>query len=286
MARLVATVQVISPTAGVSYALPVAQVGYILMVVEAELDASGRYKIVVDSVVATDGVRYQFSKALNDASDMVDATSLAVAKLLQDSTVAQDEFGRVVQYRRAYQDATTLLDQQSLSTSKPVTDSFVSTAKAMLTPVLGKFDSTGFSDAQTRAVGKGLNDAVQWAEALARQMALAKQDGFAPVDRTVLSNSKPVNDTQTTTDYKNWQFSKSLQDAFGVNDTAVIGDGVAFTANKFVANVVTPSDRYTSALTKALTDAATATDSGLLVLQSYSDLSYFAADYVGASRSF
>lgn len=237
MARLTATISIINPLAGVSYALPVAQVGYILMAAQADTDASGRYQIVFDLVSVSDQAILQTGKGLNTQQNWSDKADLQMGKGLVDS--------------QSITEAKALSVDRFFQSPNTINHAYFLEAYASLDYSEDPFPETVFI-----------------------------------VDIPSLSVTRPLNDSQSTSDYKNWQFNKTLRDAFGINDTAVIGDGIAFTSSKFAANVFTPSDRYISELSKALTDATTASDSGLLVLQGYCDQSYLAADYVGISRSF
>ncbi|NQW93619.1 MAG: hypothetical protein HQ446_06235 [Polaromonas sp.] len=84
MARLAASIVVIAPVAGVSYvypiaatsyALPVADIAYILLAASSELDITGRYQCVLESVVMADGQTIFFSRLLEESTAQIDISA-------------------------------------------------------------------------------------------------------------------------------------------------------------------------------------------------------------------
>jgi hypothetical protein len=71
-----------------------------------------------------------------------------------------------------------------------------------------------------------------------------------------------------------------------MNDTADLVDGVTYQTVKYITNVVFTSDTSTRAWDANKADSVSLASSGSLTSQSYCDLSYFAEDYVGESRTF
>jgi len=90
----------------------------------------------------------------------------------------------------------------------------------------------------------------------------------------------------------------------GASDAVVAGDAVARSAAKSLVDTASPLEIFAARTTKPTSDGASladvvalaprvaiidqpvASDSGLLVMQDYCDISYFAEDYVGVSRAF
>lgn len=214
MARLVASITVIAPGAGVSYVYPVASISYILMAATAETDASGRHRFVLDAVVMADGRAISFSKQFQDQVVEVDKKYLAVAKPVVDVVTLPDTLKISLTFFRNFQDSFGNLDARAWAIAKPLAEGYL------------------------------------------------------------LADSKALS------------LNKNLADAFALNDGSVIGDGIAFVAATRISNVVVTSDFEVYSLTKQLTDAISAVDSGVVSMQGYCDLSYFSTDYVGISRQF
>jgi len=74
--------------------------------------------------------------------------------------------------------------------------------------------------------------------------------------------------------------TKTLQEVLGISDT------LAITFDKALQSQAGVSDEVVKATTKALANGAGVSDSGMVLLQSYVELGYFAEDYVGESRTF
>jgi hypothetical protein len=111
-------------------------------------------------------------------------------------------------------------------------------------------DTTSFSDAATRSVDKVLADSVTETDAATRAVTKLIADSLAMVDSVV-----------------GITFSDGEDDALAIDDLG-IGDDPEWN------------------LGKNLSDTASTTDAGLLIMQDYCDITYFLEDYVGLSRTF
>lgn len=149
-------------------------------------------------------------------------------------------------------DITDLLEQISLGASKSFADS---TAFSDLVVVATAFnrtfaDTTSFSDAAARDVSKLLADSLTSADTATAAVTKLIADSLSMVDSVVGIN---------VVDAEN--------DALAIDDLGVDDDPAI--------------DIF-----KNLSDAASTTDAGLLIMQNYCDITYFAEDYVGLSRAF
>lgn len=167
-------------------------------------------------------------------------------------------------------------------------------------------DSVSTTDATLLAITKQLTEIVE----LAEQISLG-------VDKT-------VEDSQALTDliFIATTFNRSLADITSLSDTTTLGVDKAFTdsisdsdaaavaVTKLIADSLAMADSLVSVnftdaeddalaiddlgidddpewnLGKNLSDTASTTDSGLLIMQDYCDITYFAEDYAGLSRTF
>ena len=79
----------------------------------------------------------------------------------------------------------------------------------------------------------------------------------------------------------------SLIVSLAKSDTVTTADQIALDPQKSVTgDSVTSTDTTAKSALKSLTDSNTTSDSGYLYSQGYCDITYFAEDYVGTSRTF
>tara|TARA_R110000868_G_scaffold93308_1_gene258256 strand:- start:105 stop:767 length:663 start_codon:yes stop_codon:yes gene_type:complete len=149
-------------------------------------------------------------------------------------------------------DIAELAEQISLGTGKSFADSqAMSDLIALVVNFNRAFaDTASFSDATTRSVSKVLADSVTETDAATRAVTKLIADSLAMVDSVVSIN-----------------FTDAENDALAIDDLG-IGDDPAWN------------------LGKNLSDTASTTDAGLLIMQDYCDITYFLEDYVGLSRTF
>lgn len=181
------------------------------------------------------------------------------------------------------------------------------------TAITGKFidflefsDSVGQTDAAAKAFGKNLADVA----ALAEQISLGTSKSAADTqtlndvifiattfnrafsdtasfsDATDLSVSKVLLDSVSETDAATLAVTKLIADSLAMVDSVV---GIAFTDAEDDALAIDDlgvDDDPAWNLGKNLADTTSTSDSGLLIMQDYCDITYFAEDYVGQSRTF
>lgn len=141
---------------------------------------------------------------------------------------------------------------------------------------------------------------------------------FAALDAATLALGKTVGDTTAILDVQQMDTGKSLQDALiaadtftytaqfqrafdelqqildlvqstvgkSVDDTTPVQDTSALTMAKGVNDSYSPVDTSSTSFDKRPADSSPITDTGTVVNQNYADPTYFAADYVGDSRTF
>jgi hypothetical protein len=149
-------------------------------------------------------------------------------------------------------DITELAEQISLGVSKPLSDS---TAMSDLFELATTFnrdfaDTTSFSDAATRSVDKLL------------------EDSFTSIDAATFAVDKLITDSLAIIDsVVGISFVDEENDGLAIDDLGIDDD---------------PEWN----LGKNLSDTASTTDAGLLIMQDYCDITYFLEDYVGETRTF
>jgi hypothetical protein len=276
------------PIVAPSYAIPVAALSYIVLVIDARVDTTGRYKL------------------LRDSSVVLDKAVLSVGKVLKTSTLGvSDE--KTVAFTKARTDAVTMSDvfTRTLVTIRNFYESLSPTDFKKFT--VGKVlnDSTTTSEVFNRMVGKVLRDGV------AMNDAFDATDGSTYVftksvmnmafvnEQLVKTLSRPFADSATATEAKAFSLDKPLADSFSTQEA------LSFSTALTKADAATAADRPFKSFTRApFSDTATAGDAfslqpgkyladnlgtgdtGSLRSQGYCDFSYFAEDYVGDSRTF
>lgn len=149
-------------------------------------------------------------------------------------------------------DIAELAEQISIGTNKALSDSTALSDLFTLSTTFNRTfaDTASFSDAATRSVSKVLADSVTETDAATLAVAKLIADSLAIIDSVV-----------------GITFTDGEDDALAIDDLG-IGDDPEWN------------------LGKNLSDTASTTDAGLLIMQDYCDITYFLEDYVGLSRTF
>lgn len=261
-------------------------------------------KNVSNVVFAAEVHKVDLSKLLTDAASLIDLPMLTVSKPFTDQ-FTQTDF-TTVQAEKGLSDAQVVIDVMVRAISKSLTD----LAEALDTHAMlidkPLTDLLGLEDAQQLSVSKATADAVSVAamvqvnaqKALADNV-LANEYSYMSVAKAVADSllvddvfnkilNKGVPETVTMTDslVRTLIYIRNIFDAFAVNDSTGVGDGLAVQSIKTISNVAFLADAFLKQYALRKTETITSSDAGSLVSQGYCDLSYFAEDYVGAIRSF
>lgn len=149
-------------------------------------------------------------------------------------------------------------------------------------------DSTdGFADSQTLNFDKAPSDSVSIADSIVAVLIFIRElvETLTVTDAKALLVSPAYVETLTPVDTIAFSHSKAFADGFSMNDMADAG-GPIWSFSDTTANIVTMSDTSLLSNDKGVSDSVSATDGGVLSMQDYCDLTYFAGDYVGVSRTF
>jgi hypothetical protein len=286
--RLRASVGVVDPVVAVQRTVAAADVSYILMVPSAFLDTTGRFRYVPELLVVTDAVELLVGKTLSSPGvNLTDALTHLTTKGLADNVSLTEVFLATLVFLRDFTDSVDVPDAHVIAFSKALVDNFALTE--VVSRVFTKSLSSGVAmndsfdlgdgavfvftkgvmnvvfaaDTQTKTVTKGVTDTQALADTLSYNFAKALADSVAVVEAISLASSKLLTDTAGAVDAAVLAFSK-LADP----DSVSLADAVFLSPNK------------------AFSDMIGAADAGSLVAQSYCDITYFAEDYVGESRTF
>lgn len=171
---------------------------------------------------------------------------------------------------------------------KYLTDLFsVTDTTSFSTSKIADVDTFTTVDDTTRSTSKTLADTATMGDSILTVLVFIRDftDTASPTDAKTLLISPAYSDTFTTSETVARSLSKTLTDSFALNDLSDAA-GPTWSFSDFTNNVVSTSDSTTVANTKGLSDSLSSSDSGTLISQGYCDITYFAEDYVGESRTF
>jgi hypothetical protein len=214
-----------------------------------------------------------FSKGLSDESPVIESFAAATGKPLSDNASAHDD--EVVSTAKTVEDnvnvsddvdgAANLDDDQELSVFKQITKTArVSEQLTRRVDFVRSFaDEPTVADTPSLRVGRPVVDAAAVnANLFERAFTKTNLDNLVLTETLVVDSAKILYDTSSAADLKSLRVSTPHSDTSATTD-------VAFRAP-----------------TKVLTELVPSTDAGSLRSQGYADFTYFAEDYVGASRTF
>jgi hypothetical protein len=248
-------------------------------------------KAVFDFGGASDDTyRFDFTKVITDpvccpddvaASAVVGSeTTTSFMKNVVQTAQVSDLFVRTVDYARSPTDAAALGEAHAFSLERLLAD------------------TAALVDAPFRVFGKASADTAGASENVASNFGKANVDSAAPTDAHAFGLQKPVADIAATTDTETRLFGKTNADTSNLVDfaqlgfTRVLGDESLTLDSHTVFSLKQRSDvamigdlRYNEVL-KLRSNLASTTDAGSLRSQGFADFTYFAEDYVGASRTF
>lgn len=164
----------------------------------------------------------------------------------------------------------------------------VSEAVALAVEKAFTADSFGLADSTTTAVAKGLSDSVTMTETFVATLVFIRSfsDAVAVSEAYAVQTAKVFGDASAVTDALARDFVKSLVSGVAMNDSFDAGDGAVFVFTKGVSNSVIANDSRVLFTDKLIGDMIEPVDTGVLTVQNYCDITYFAADYVGVSQTF
>ena len=228
----------------------------------------------LDGVGTSDGAVLAVFKTFTDDSSAAEDATLAFFKVLAENGYVSEE--HIVDFFKPLTDTATVLDPISKNFSTGFTDAYG--ASEVSTVNLGKVANDNLSTDDQLFVkhpNKGLSEApsaVDAIDAFAITKLLADQatvtddlDGEATTqDDQEMQFAKVTGNIAAATDVLNLavNYNRAFTDSYGVTDSDVLNFG------------------------KRPSDTTSMTDVGSLRSQGFADFTYFAEDYVGASRTF
>lgn len=288
--KLRAGVEVVDASAEVSYVLPVTAIDYIALQVTAESDSTNKNPYVADTLVFVDAKVIAFAKTLADSGFITPTDALAhkTDKAVADSVSLVENFSKLLIFIRRFADTLAISEALALDLGKAL------------------YDTAAATDAATREISKlipdgvAMNDEADTTDGLLVLFTKAFTNMAFVADAKTVDFVKAVTDSVSPADTLASLFAKLLSDTVLFADAASLGFGLAKTdsvsateliaialiVGRSVNDSVTMADSTSLAPNKGLSDSASVDDSGALLSQGYCDITYFAEDYVGESRTF
>ncbi len=276
----------------------------------ADAVAMDFYKALTDQAGFTDATIMDFFKALSDTASASDTVAKSFGRPVADEFSVLEL--AVKAFTKTLVDDAGVSDLEVFTFYKTLTDDYsVSDANTLET---GKSlsDAAGFTDELARDFSKDIVDQLiatdDWDGAASvdddQTMLFEKQlpDLFVVTElfERLVNFVREFDDAAAATDVTTFDTGKALEDAAGFTDAELRFDGTkALTDDGVVLESISKEfapapildafaamDEVSKAPGAVKTDTASLTDTGSLRSQGYCDFSYFAEDYVGASRTF
>lgn len=170
-----------------------------------------------------------------------------------------------------------------------IPDSYAVLDQTFITTAKGFAEAVAIADTQPFfGVDKNLADSISTADAITVVLIFIRSfaDSTGVSDAQAFDFLKSLVDTATTTDQLHFAITKLLTDGVGMIDSFDLNDGATYTFTKALSNVSFVTDAFVLTPQKGATDTVTMSSAGSLLSQGYCDVTYFAEDYVGETRTF
>jgi hypothetical protein len=179
------------PTAAVAYTIPAAEIAYISLFLDVEIDNTGLFRYIPESVVLVDGNVIAFSKSPTDSVSFADSQTRETSLGKSDSVTMLDVLESLLIFVRLFEETISL------------------------------------SDASMRSVDKAASDSIATSETLAFTFEKYLSDAFAlndlsDVNGTTISFSDFTNNVVSSSDLILLLSSKTIQDSVTSSDSGYL----------------------------------------------------------------
>ena len=239
---------------------------------------------VVDAFSFSDTSTRGVAKKATDSISPSDSNVLLVNKANADSFTVPDSVARG--FTKARTDLFSLADSKSFSLARPASDLITLTDSARRTSTKALADSFTQADALNRSFTKARTDSFTLSDTSTRVATKRLVDSFNQSDSNTKAFVKARADAFAFTEFISRSLTRTIQDGFAMNDSADLVDGITYQTVKYINNLAFVTDAKVLSPSLSKTDTVSLVSAGSLTSQSYCDLSYFAQDYVGNSRTF
>jgi hypothetical protein len=282
-------ISVVDARAEVSYVLPVAAISYIDMKLTASLDVLNKNPYVGETQVVVDKAVLAVAKKFFETLSVPDGiTSKAVSLSKTDSVVAtEDILSILITFIRNFADSTSVSDTVAVDALKNLFESVANTDtdsydfSKFIPDGVAMQDGADIQDGNKHHFEKYVMNMAFPTDANQKFFEKLLLDSFNPIDAASVSFSKALFDSFAFTDTQTFDFGIVKSDS--VNTTESLTSAFS---KQISPDSIAFSDQIVKNPGKGLSDSAVPEDVGSLRSQGYCDITYFAEDYVGESRTF
>jgi hypothetical protein len=241
-------------------------------------------KLVADQITNVDSAFIDTSKQLDDSSNIEDSAAKDTNKQVQDAFSLLSNVN--VLLASAHYDAVAQQDELSFISSlikvesQPILD-----ALSFAVEIL-KLDSVTPLEVLLYELSRLASDTTQVDEQISLVPKKTLVEAIAVLEEARLAIASNFSDILVVTEALSFGYLVEASDGVGMNDGADTTDGIAFAFTQSVSNVAFVLESSIKSTSKTVVDAISVGSTGIVVVQDYCDPSYFAGDYVGASRNF
>jgi len=241
-------------------------------------------KLVADQITNVDSAFIDTSKQLDDSSNIEDSAAKDTSKQVQDAFSLLSNVN--VLLAAAHYDAVSQQDELSFISSlikvesQPILD-----ALSFAVEIL-KLDSVTPLEVLLYELSRLASDITQVDEQISLVPKKTLVEAIAVLEEARLAIASNFSDILVVTEALSFGYLVEASDGVGMNDGADTTDGIAFAFTQSVSNVAFVLESSIKSTSKTVVDAISVGSTGIVVVQDYCDPSYFAGDYVGASRNF
>lgn len=245
-----------------------------------------------DTASIADAFRQEFFKPQADSAAFSDASVLAIEKGVSDDVRFTDD----VDGQASIEDDQEMLFFKSISNVSVVTETFLmvmnyvrsadssATVVDLISGLFGKAaqSNSSVSDAATASFSKELAEVLSTVDGIAISIDTSRSDALSSTDAHAISISKLAENSASVADEIFIVRGKNPFDDTFVSEIRV------FSFDKSLGDLGSVSDLFerTAQFNRSLNELTLTSDTGSLRSQGYCDFTYFAEDYVGASRTF
>ena len=222
----------------------------------------------------TDAYAYTVTKPFTEAMGGTDLSVLLLTKPFADSFGVTDS--DTLSFAKGVTETPALIDTRTFDFTKVISEQLFSTDD--LDGEASAEDDQEIQFVKTRSDSSALTDNFSKTVTFSRTFTEAP----AANEEHSFDVTKPLTEAPTASDSfgKVVAFSRSFTEAGSASDSDTLNTGKNLSDNGGII------DAQVVQFTKASSDSSVAADSGSLRSQGYCDFTYFAEDYVGASRTF
>lgn len=273
-------------SAAVSYLEPEYRASWVEVQVLAEVTLPDVYQ--VDVVTPTDLKTLAFTKSLQDVTaGFSDVATRATEKAAADSVVMFDDTDIDYWIEKNLADLQTIADATAIITGKPLVETITPADLVALDSTKSLADLVGApTDAVANVIYKSLADSISFTDAAQAFKLYIRSfsESLTTPDDDVIEAQQPKTEVATASDTSLLGVSKGLSEGLNLIDN-MDGD-IEYAFIKVIGELLVSSDTQVIDLSTLKSDNILTSSEGVLVQQDYCDITYFATDYVGTSRTF